>query len=234
MPLPLCRGLLYAARMAKKIAVILAGCGVYDGSEIQESVLTLHALEQQGATVQCFAPDIDQMHVIDHITGEVSDESRNVLVESARITRGEVLALAKYSANDFDALVLPGGFGAAKNLSSFAVDGAAAKVVPAVSEAVVTTHAAKKPIGALCIAPVILAKLIPGVRITLGADGEAAGGATEMGAVHEVTTHGQIVVDKGKRVVTSPCYMLDASISQVAEGATAMVKELLSMVGSAL
>lgn len=217
--------------MAKKIAVILAGCGVYDGSEIHEAVLTLLALEQQGATVQCFAPDIDQMHVVNHLTGDVSDETRNVLVESARIARGAVLPLDTYQASEFDALVLPGGFGAAKNLSSFAVDGVEAKINQAVSDAVVSTHAAKKPIGALCIAPVILAKLIPDVKITLGDAGDAAGGATGMGATHVVTTHGEIVVDSNNRVVTSPCYMLDASISQVADGANAMVKELFNMIG---
>ncbi len=218
--------------MATKIAVILAGCGVYDGSEIHEVVLTLLALEQEGATFQCFAPNVEQMHVINHLTGDGMEESRNVLVEAARIARGKVLDLEQYLVSDFDALVIPGGFGAAKNLCSFAVEGAEMSVNEVVSKAIVSTHAAKKPIGALCIAPVLLAKLIPDVRITLGDAGDAADGASKMGATHEVTTHGEIVVDSASRVVTSPCYMLDATISQVAAGATALVREVIAMTNS--
>ncbi len=218
--------------MAIKIAVVLAGSGVYDGSEIHEAVLTLLALEQQGASVQCFAPDVMQMHVINHITGEEMPESRNVLIESARIARGEILDLADYKVEEFDALIIPGGFGAAKNLCSFAVDGAHASINEAVASAIVSTHEAKKPIGALCIAPVLLAKLIPKVTITLGDQGDAADGATAMGAVHRVVGHGEVQIDPIHRVATSPCYMLDATISQVAEGASALVKTIVEMVNA--
>lgn len=109
--------------MSKKVAMILSGCGVYDGSEIHETVLTLLRLSQQGAQVQCFAPDKPQMHVLNHLNGEEMNEQRNVLVESARITRGEVKDVRELKASDFDALILPGGFGVAKNLSDFAVKG---------------------------------------------------------------------------------------------------------------
>lgn len=216
--------------MAKKqVAVILSGCGVYDGSEIHEAVLTLLALEQEGAQVQCFAPDIDQLHVINHLRGVVSEGKRNVLVESARIARGAVKDLAKFSADDYDALAMPGGFGAAKNLSNYALAGAKCSVQEDVEKAVLAMHAAGKPIGALCISPEILAKLIPGAQVTLGADGEDAKAAVAMGAVHTVTTHAELVIDQERRLVTSPCYQLEANIAQVAQGARKMVEAMLAM-----
>ena len=116
--------------MSKKIAVILSGCGVYDGAEVHESVITLLRLDQRGAQVQCFAPDIPQLHVVNHLTGEEMPESRNVLVESARIARGEVKDIKQANAEEFDALIVPGGFGAAKNLSAFDVKGAECSVNP--------------------------------------------------------------------------------------------------------
>ncbi len=215
--------------MTQNVAVLLAGCGVYDGSEIQEVVLALLALHKQGASVRCFAPNISQMHVIDHVTGNAVDDSRNVMVEAARIVRGTVADLSEYKANAFDALVLPGGFGAAKNLSDFAVKGADCTVNEQVAKAVLSTNEAGKVIGAMCIAPVILARLIPGVTITLGDDGDAAKGAEKMGANHKVASHGEVVVDHANKVVTTPAYMLDANISQIEEGASALIKKVLSM-----
>jgi enhancing lycopene biosynthesis protein 2 len=215
--------------MSKKIAVVLSGCGVYDGSEIHESVLTLLALSRRGAIVQCFAPDVDQLHVIDHLSGDVSGESRNVLRESARIARGKIAPLSDYKAADYDAIVFPGGFGAAKNLCTFAVDGTDCKVNPDVERAIKDTRAANKPIGALCIAPVILAKLVAGAEVTIGSDADTAAAIESMGGKHSVTTHGEIVVDKTQKLVTTPCYMLDATVAQIAEGADNAVEALLEM-----
>ncbi len=160
--------------MGKKVGVVLAGCGVYDGTEIHEAVLTLLALDQRGATAVMAAPDKEQAHVINHRTGEVDPTPRNVLVEAARIARGKVRPLAELHAADIDALIFPGGFGAAKNLGSFAFDGAAMTVDPDVARLVAEVRAAKKPIGFLCIAPTLAAKLIPGVKVTLGCAGDAS------------------------------------------------------------
>lgn len=215
--------------MQKTVAVVLSGCGVYDGTEIQEAVLTLWALQKQGAKVQCFAPDIPQHHVVNHLTGDVTGETRNVLVESARICRGDVKPLSSYRATDYDALVFPGGFGAAKNLSSFAQDGAECQVNPDVETALKSTHAAGKPIGALCIAPAVLVRVFGNVTVTVGQDAGTISTLTDMGAHHEKTTHGEIVVDKENRLVTTPCYMLDANVPQIADGAMNMVTALLSM-----
>jgi len=215
--------------MAHKVAIILSGSGVYDGSEIHEAVLVMLALQQQGATLQCFAPNIDQHHVINHLSGDVVSETRNVLIESARICRGEVKDLSDYSASDFDALIMPGGFGAAKNLCSFAFDGDLCTVNEEVGSAVRDTHGAGKPIGAMCIAPVILAKLIPGVHITLGAEGDAAKAAVSMGARHTATDHGQVIVDEVNKVATTPAYMLDATLVDIAGDAAALAKAVLSL-----
>lgn len=214
--------------MSHNVAVILSGSGVYDGSEIHEAVMLLLALHKAGATVECFAPNVDQMHVINHLTGDVMGETRNVLVEAARITRGKVTDLASYKPANFDALLMPGGFGAAKNLSSFAVDGADCKVNDDVASAIVATKEAGKVIGAMCIAPVILAKLIPGVCITLGDEGDAASAAVAMGAKHTVSAH-DIVVDRQNRVVTTPAYMLEANIGEIESDATALVGAVLEM-----
>jgi enhancing lycopene biosynthesis protein 2 len=217
--------------MMKNIAVIIAGCGVYDGTEIHESVLTLLALDKAGVRVQCFAPDMDQMHVINHVTGEeMAGESRNALIEAARISRGNIKNLAEYSHNDFDALILPGGFGAAKNLCDFAVKGGEMNVQADVARAVSETHAAGKPIGALCIAPVVLAKVIAGAKVTIGQDPEVSGAIENaFGGQHEKTTHGEIVIDEKNKLVTTPCYMLEASISQIADGAENVVKAVLDL-----
>lgn len=214
------------------VAVVLSGCGVYDGAELHESVLTLLALSRQGATVQCFAPDRPQHHVINHLTGEEqTDAPRNVLVEAARIARGQIRPLSDYRASDFDAVMFPGGFGAAKNLSSFAFDGADCTVDPDVERTIRETHAAGKPIGALCISPVLLAKVLgAGVVLTIGSDSAAAGAIAAMGGQHRITGHGDVVIDATNRIVTTPCYMLDATIAQIDDGAQAITRAVLEMI----
>lgn len=215
-----------------RVAVLLSGCGVYDGAEIHESVLTLLSLDRQGAEATCFAPDIPQMHVIDHRTGTPTDESRNVLTEAARIARGAIRDLASFAPGDFDALVLPGGFGAAKNLSTFAVDGPDCRVSPPVEQAIRAAHEAGLPIAALCIAPVVVARVLGGGTLTIGGDPATAEAMTRLGASHRVTSHGEVVVDETLNLVSSPCYMLDATISQIADGADNAVRALLALVSS--
>jgi len=213
----------------KKIAVLLSGCGVYDGAEIHEATLTLYAIKKNGADSSIFAPDIPQHHVINHLTGKVMNEKRNVLVESARIARGQIHSLGDFKAEGFDALILPGGFGAAKNLSTFAFDGAGCTVHPTVEKAIREMVKLNKPVGALCIAPVILAKLFGPIDVTIGNDQGTAKAIEKMGARHINTGHGEIVVDRKHKLVSTPCYMLDATIVQIAEGAENVVKEILKL-----
>ena len=217
----------------KRIAVILAGCGVYDGAEIHEAVLTLLAVDRAGAQAVCFAPNIPQAHVVNHLTGDEMAESRNVLTEAARIARGKIADLATFDASSVDAVILPGGFGAAKNLCDFAFKGADCAVNADVEKAVRAMRAAGKPIGALCIAPAILAKLFggDGAKVTIGSDAGTAAALDKLGATHCATTHGEIVVDEALKLVTSPCYTLDASVSQIADGAANTVAALLKMAG---
>lgn len=212
-----------------RIAVVLSGCGVYDGSEIHEAVLTLLALDRQGAEVQCFAPNIPQAHVIDHTSGKETGESRNVLVESARIARGKIRDLKTFNADEFDGIMFPGGFGAAKNLSSFAFEGPDCTVNADVASAIGAIAAAKKPIGALCIAPAVMAKVLGHVEMTIGNDAGTAAALSQMGAKHVPATHGEVVIDRRARLATTPCYMLDATISQIAEGADNVVRAVLDM-----
>jgi enhancing lycopene biosynthesis protein 2 len=211
----------------KKIAVVLAGCGVYDGAEIHEATMTLYAITLQGASYQVFAPDINQHHVVNHLTGEEMNESRNVLVESARIARGKAKPLNEYNVDEFDALVFPGGFGVAKNLCSFAFDGPNCIVNSDVMKAIYDTHKKKKPIGALCISPVLLAKLIDNANITIGQDTGTAQAIEKLGAIHHKTNHGEVTIDKENLLFTTPCYMLDATIVDIANGANAVIKEIL-------
>ena len=215
--------------MSKKIAVILSGCGNKDGAEIHESVMTLWAIHKHGAEYQCFAPDVEQHHVLNFITNQEMDEKRNVLVESARIARGDIKDLKEYNASDFDGLVLPGGLGAAKNLSTFAFDGPHCFVNKEVERAVKETAAQNKPIGALCIAPAIIARILGDVQVTIGQDPGTEAAITKMGARHQQTSHGEIVVDEQHKIVTTPCYMLDARVDQIGEGAENLIKALLQM-----
>lgn len=219
------------SQAAKKIGVILAGCGVYDGAEIHEAVLTLLAIDRAGAAAAIFAPNIPQAHVVNHLTGQEMAETRNVLTEAARIARGKIADLATFDPADVDAVILPGGFGAAKNLCDFAFKGADCTVDPTVEKAIRAARDAGKPIGALCIAPAILAKLFggEGAKLTIGSDEGTAAALEKLGAMHCPTTHGEIVVDEGLKLVTSPCYMLDASVSQIADGAANTVAALLKM-----
>lgn len=214
----------------KKIAIVLSGNGVYDGSEIHEATLTMLAIAQQGASYEIFAPDIEQAHVINHLTGEEMPETRNVLVESARIARGNIADLKSYTPRKFDALVFPGGFGAAKNLSTFALDGPNCKVNPDVEKAVKATVDAGKPIGALCIAPAVIAKILQDVEVTIGNDSGTAGAIEAMGGTHKQTTHGEVVVDEKYKVFTTPCYMLDATIEQIADGANNIIRAILKTI----
>jgi enhancing lycopene biosynthesis protein 2 len=218
-----------------RIGVILAGCGVYDGAEIHEAVLTLLALDRAGAEIVCLAPDIPQMHVVNHLTGQPAPgETRNVLVESARIARGAVRDVAKADAAEFDALVIPGGFGAAKNLSTFAVDGDRCTVDAGVAKLVRAVHAAGKPVGAMCIAPVILARLLGAEKpsLTIGTDPGTAGKVDAMGGCHVACPVGGIVVDEKGKLVTTPAYMLAGRISEAAEGIGKLVVEVLRMTES--
>lgn len=211
-----------------KFAVVLSGCGVYDGAEIQEATMTLLAISRNGGTYQVFAPNVMQHHVINHLTGNIMNESRNVLVESARIARGNIKPLIDYRVQDFDALIFPGGFGVVKNLCSYAFDGIEMKIDRVVEKAIIDTHAAGKPIGALCISPVLLTKVLGNIEVTIGKDPGTASDINMMGGVHKEKGNGEIVVDIKNRIVTSPCYMLDASITDIADGAEKTVKALMS------
>ena len=214
----------------KNIAVVLSGCGVYDGTEIHESVITLLRLSQRGAHVQCFAPNIAQLHVINHLTGEEMPESRNVLVESARIARGEIKDIREAKVDDFDALIVPGGFGAAKNLSSFATEGAACSVQPDVLALAEAFAEAGKPIGLMCISPAIAAKIYgPGVICTIGKDADTAAAVEKMGATHQECEVSDIVEDKARKLVSTPAYMLAQSISEAASGINKMVDRVLEL-----
>ncbi|NWC82812.1 isoprenoid biosynthesis glyoxalase ElbB [Pseudomonas putida] len=216
--------------MTKKVAVILSGCGVYDGAEIHESVITLLRLDQRGAQVQCFAPNIAQMHVINHLTGEQMPESRNVLVESARIARGEVKDISEARAEDFDALIVPGGFGAAKNLSDFAVEGSDCTVNPQVLALAEAFAEACKPVGLMCISPALAAKIYgPGVVCTIGNDADTAAAVTKMGGTHDECDVHDIVEDTQRKLVTTPAYMVAKSISEAAGGIYKLVDRVLEM-----
>lgn len=216
--------------MKKKVAVILSGCGVYDGAEIHESVITLLRLDQRGAEVQCFAPNIAQKHVINHLTGEEMPESRNVLVESARIARGRVQDIREAKADDFDALIVPGGFGAAKNLSDFAEKGADCTVNPDVLALAEAFAADCKPVGMMCISPALAAKIYgPGVVCTIGTDADTAGAVVKMGGTHEECDVHDIVEDVPRKLVTTPAYMTAQSISDAAGGIYKLVDRVLEL-----
>jgi len=214
-----------------KVGVVLSGCGFLDGSEIQEAVLTLLVLDRAGASAVCLAPNIEQKSVVDHRTGTPVESVRNVLEESARIARGKVQDIGKAKASDFDALVLPGGYGAAKNLCDFAAAGAHAKVQSGVLKLVREMHAAKKPIGAWCIAPALIAAALKESKpkLTIGDDPGTAKALESMGAKHVVCPVSEMRVDEENRLVTTPAYMYDAKIGEVASGIEKAVAELLRL-----
>lgn len=222
--------------MAKRIGVILSGCGVYDGSEIHEAVITLLAIDRAGAEAICMAPDIPQMHVINHLSGTPAEgETRNVLVESARIARGNIKDVARVRAADIDALMLPGGFGAAKNLCDFAVKGSDCSVNSEVARLVKEVYTAKKPIAAVCIAPAVLSSVLGSESIshqlTIGTDDETADALNNMGTEHIQCPVRDIVVDRNNKLVSSPAYMLAGNISEAAEGIEKTVRELIDLIG---
>ncbi|MGX4953698.1 isoprenoid biosynthesis glyoxalase ElbB [Enterobacter kobei] len=212
----------------KKMGVVLSGCGVYDGSEIHEAVITLLALAKKGAEVMCFAPDKNQADVINHLTGEPMAETRNVLIEAARIARGEIRPLAQANAAELDALIVPGGFGAAKNLSTFAAEGAACKVDADLKALAQAMHAAGKPLGFICIAPAMLPNIFDfPLRLTIGTDIDTAEVIEEMGGEHVPCPVDDIVVDEENKIVTTPAYMLAQNIAQAAEGIEKLVARVL-------
>lgn len=214
----------------KKVAVILSGCGVFDGSEIHEAVLALHAIEKQGASWHCFAPNIEQLHVINHLTGEVMTEKRNVLVEAARLVRGKIDDLEKLKADDYDALLLPGGFGAAKNLTDFAVKGTECTINAHVASACRAFAQSGKPAAYLCIAPTIIPMIYEhGVQGTIGNDKDTAIAFNHMGGDHINCPVDDFVYDHEHNVLSTPAYMLAGSISEAASGIERLVEKLIEL-----
>ena len=214
----------------KQVGVVLSGCGVYDGTEIHEAVLTLLALDRAGAQAVCFAPDKSQLHVINHLSGDETGEQRNVLAESARIARGQVQPLSAARAEQLDALIVPGGFGAAKNLSSFATQGAECEVDDDLVRLTREMHKANKPIGFMCIAPALLPKLLDQqVRLTIGNDPDLGEVIDTMGGEPVICPVDDIVVDGEHKVVTTPAYMLAQSIGEAASGIDKLVSRVLDL-----
>ncbi|MCS6821503.1 MAG: isoprenoid biosynthesis glyoxalase ElbB [Microscillaceae bacterium] len=224
-----------------KVAVLLSGAGVYDGAEIQESVFALLALEKHGAEAQCVAPNIEQHHVINHLTGEEMPEKRNVLVEAARIARGKIKSLSEVSPSEFDALFMPGGFGTAKNFTKWAFEGAKGAILPEVANFIRAMHQNRKPIAAVCMAPTVVAKALEGtgvkVKITVGTTQAASPydiesvnlGISETGAEAVACNVGEFALDAENLIVTSPCYMMEASILEVFLGVENTVIKLLQL-----
>jgi enhancing lycopene biosynthesis protein 2 len=216
----------------KRVGVVLAGCGFLDGAEIHEATCTLLSLDRRGAKLVAAAPDVEQMHVVDHLKGApAAGQARNVLVESARIVRGQIQDLAKLGAKDLDALVFAGGFGVAKNLCSFAVDGQKMRVLPDVERIVREVRAAGKPMGFICISPVVAAKLLGGdrVKVTIGNDRDTAAAITSWGAQHVECKVDEIAIDERLKVVSTPAYMLGPWIAPVAAGIDKLVSAVLEM-----
>ena len=220
-----------------KVAVVLSGCGVFDGSEIHEAVCTMLAIEQSGCTYQCFAPNTWQARTIDHFTGSAvaiagDEDNRNVLAESARIARGNIKDLSEFKAQDYDAIVFPGGFGAALNLSDFGVKGADCDVNVEVKRAIEESYHQGIVIGAMCIAPVVLAKVLgkEHIHLTIGNDTKLANGLSKMGAVTETKTATEVCVDVEHKIVTTPCYMLATSMTQIYDATRNLVDEMLELI----
>jgi len=215
----------------KKVAIVLSGCGVHDGTEIHEAVSALISVSTTGAQYKCFAPNIDQLHVINHVVGQVAEgEKRNVLVESARISRGEISDLAHLSSKLFDALIIPGGFGVAKNLSTYATQQENMTVLPDLERVLKEFHAEKKPIGLSCISPVIAAKVFPGCTVTIGNDAETVKVITALGSKNVTKKVDEVQIDKENLLVTTPAYMIQQQpIHKIYEGVTRMVKNVMQL-----
>ena len=218
----------------KKVGVLLCGCGVNDGAEIHESVITMLALDRAGAEMVLMAPNIDQMHVVNHYTGQEMDEYRNVLVESSRIARGNIKDMAEISANDMDALIIPGGFGVAKNLCDYAMAGPDCSINPDVYRLISELKLLNKPIGAICIAPAMMAKILgeldESANMTIGSDETTSKDIEAMGSIHVECKVSEMVVDEGKNLVTTPAYMEAKTIKEAADGIEKLVKQVLSMI----
>ncbi len=214
----------------KKVAVILSGCGYLDGSEIHESICALLAIEQAGASYACFAPEMNQRNVVNHLTGDDMNETRLVLVESARIARGDIKPVGQANVEDFDAVVFPGGFGAALNLSDFAAQGSRCRVEPETLKFAQAMKAAGKPLGFICIAPAMIPVVCgAGVTLTIGNDKGTADAITAMGGKHENCSVDECVIDKANKVVSTPAYMLGPKVSDVFQGISKAVKAVLAM-----
>ncbi|XP_032222565.2 glutamine amidotransferase-like class 1 domain-containing protein 3, mitochondrial [Nematostella vectensis] len=223
----------------KSVAVVLSGCGVFDGSEVHEASSILVHLSRAGADVSIYAPDIPQMHVINHAKGQPSEETRNVLHESARIARGKITALSELNSANHDAVVFPGGFGAAKNLSTFATEGADLKVNDQVQKTIQEFHSSKKPIGLCCIAPVIAAKLIPGCEVTVGQDTDDGTGKwpyagtaeaiTKMNSKHINKNVDEIHIDSANKLVTTPAFMCETRLHEIHDGIGKMVEAIMDL-----
>ena len=214
----------------KRIAVVLSGCGVYDGAEIHESVFTLWTIAKAGFQYEIFAPDIEQHHVINHLTGQETKESRNVLIESARIARGNIESITNLNSSNFDAVIFPGGFGVAKNLCNYAFEGVYCKVNPEVESVIRKFHAKEKPIGALCISPVMIGKVLKNLKLTIGSDATTIEAIEKMGNTHIESGVGQVIIDRRHKIASTPCYMLDSNIIQIAESATKIVDAVIELV----
>lgn len=217
----------------KTVGVVLSGCGFLDGAEIYESVLTLLFLDRAGVKVQCLAPDMPQMHVVNHLTQQPTDESRNVLVEAARVARGNIAPLADEWVDRLDAVIFPGGYGAAKNHCDFAVKGQDCTLNPAVESFISKVVSSGKPIGLICISPVVLARALKGKdkhpTLTVGGASAAAEAVEAFGSTHVVCPVTERVVDHEHKIVTTPAYMYDTSIADAAVGIEKLVQEVLSM-----
>ncbi len=218
----------------KKVGVLLSGCGVNDGAEIHESVLTMLFLDKPGVEMILMAPNIDQMHVINHYTGQEMEEYRNVLVESSRIARGEIKDMAEVSGNDLDALIIPGGFGVAKNLCDYAMAGPECSVNPDVYRLIAELRLMNKPIGAICIAPVMMAKILgereESANMTIGYDETTSTDIISMGSKHVDCPVTEMIIDEDKKIVTTPAYMEANSIKEAADGIEQLIKQVLSMI----
>ncbi|GAM09555.1 enhancing lycopene biosynthesis protein 2 [Geobacter sp. OR-1] len=218
--------------MKKRIGVVLSGCGVFDGSEIHEAVCTLLAINRNGAEAVCMAPDIE-LSEVNHLTGQETGAKRNVLVESARIARGKITNIAEVKAGDLDALVFPGGFGAAKNLCNFAARGAGAAIQPDVARLMKEMAAAKKPIGAICIAPALVAATLGkeyAPKLTIGNDSGTAAAINQTGSSHVDCPVTELVIDRDNKIVSTPAYMLANNISEAAEGIEKAVKAVIELI----
>jgi enhancing lycopene biosynthesis protein 2 len=216
----------------KRVGVLLSGCGFLDGAEVQEGCCTLLSLDRRGAKLVAMAPDVPQHHVVDHLLQQpAAGQARNVLAESARLVRGQLTDLARVSAAELDALILPGGFGVAKNLCSFAFEGKQMRVLPAVEGLVRAMRAAGKPMGFICIAPVVAAKVLGGdkVKVTIGNDPETAAAIESWGARHVPCRVDEIAIDEKLKVVSTPAYMLGPWIADVAEGIDKLVAAVLAL-----